>query len=76
MVNIKSTSNAIWWIKNPNAGKLGNSNGNGRGRGAAGDGRKASLGSSFCLDMADLVRNISLQGYNKLLAPELTLVER
>lgn len=69
MVNIKSTSNAIWWIKNPNAGKLGNSNGNGRGR-------KASLGSSFCLDMADLVRNISLQGYNKLLAPELTLVER
>lgn len=72
MVNIKSTSNAIWWIKNPNAGKLGNS----KGRGAAGDGRKASLGSSFCLDMADLVRNISLQGYNKLLAPELTLVER
>ncbi|KAH8406642.1 hypothetical protein KR222_001547 [Zaprionus bogoriensis] len=64
MVNIKSTSNAIWWIKNPTGGKLGN------------DGRKASLGSSFCLDMAELLRNISLQGYNKLLAPELTLVER
>lgn len=68
MVNIKSTSNAIWWIKNPNAGT-------GRAA-AAGDVRKASLGSSFCLDMADLLRNISLQGYNKLLAPELTLVER
>lgn len=75
MVNIKSTSNAIWWIKNPNGG---NGRGRGRGRGAAGagDGRKESLGSSFCLDMADLLRNISLQGYNKLLAPELTLVER
>lgn len=71
MVNIKSTSNAIWWIKNPNGG-----NARGRGGAAAGDGRKASLGSSFCLDMADLLRNISLQGYNKLLAPELTLVER
>lgn len=72
MVNIKSTSNAIWWIKNPNGG---NARG-GRGGAVAGDGRKASLGSSFCLDMADLLRNISLQGYNKLLAPELTLVER
>lgn len=73
MVNIKSTSNAIWWIKNK---KSGGKWGNGNGRGAARDGRKASLGSSFCLDMANLLRNISLQGYNKLLAPELTLVER
>lgn len=73
MVNIKSTSNAIWWIKNPNGG---NGRGWGRVAAVAGDGRKASLGSRFCLDMADLLRNISLQGYNKLLAPELTLVER
>ncbi|KAH8381332.1 hypothetical protein KR093_002819 [Drosophila rubida] len=67
MVNIESTSNAIWWIKNPNAGKVGK---------AVGDGRKASLGSSFYLDMVELLRNISLQGYNKLVAPELTLLER
>ncbi|KAL7729761.1 hypothetical protein ACLKA6_014627 [Drosophila palustris] len=66
MVNIESTSNAIWWIKNPNAGKVGGNDG----------GRKASLGSSFYLDMVELVRNISLQGYNKLVAPELTLLER
>jgi len=66
MVNIESTSNAIWWIKNPNAGKVGGNDG----------GRKASLGSSFYMDMVELVRNISLQGYNKLVAPELTLLER
>ncbi|XP_023166385.2 sodium channel protein Nach [Drosophila hydei] len=65
MVNIESTSNAIWWIKNPNAAKAG---------GTAG--RKESLGSSFCLDIAELLRNISLQGYSKLLASELTLPER
>ncbi|XP_030573973.1 sodium channel protein Nach [Drosophila novamexicana] len=65
MVNIESTSNAIWWIKNPSAAKA-----------VGGAGRKASLGSRFCLDMAELLRNISLQGYNKLLASELTLAER
>jgi len=70
MVNIESTSNAIWWIKNPNAGKVGGNDAGGNG------GRKASLGSSFYLDMVELVRNISLQGYNKLVAPELTLLER
>ncbi|XP_030371229.1 uncharacterized protein LOC115621662 [Scaptodrosophila lebanonensis] len=70
MVNIKSTSDAIWWIKNPKGAELKES-----GRGRAG-GRKKSRDASFCLDMADLVRNISLQGYSKLLAPELTLCER
>ncbi|XP_016932138.4 sodium channel protein Nach [Drosophila suzukii] len=66
MVKLDSTSNAIWWIKNPKAGKEKKSKGQ----------RKASLGSAFCLDMADLLRNISLQGYNKLLAPDLTLGQR
>ncbi|KAH8311971.1 hypothetical protein KR044_008825 [Drosophila immigrans] len=78
MVNIESTSNAIWWIKNPNAGKVGKADaagGNGKGKGK-GDGRKASLGSSLYQDMVELLRNISLQGYNKLVAPELTLLER
>ncbi|EDV91046.1 sodium channel protein Nach [Drosophila grimshawi] len=76
MVNIETTSNAIWWIKNPNAPKVGDaSHGGVRGAGR-GDGRKSSIGSIFCLDMAALLRNISLQGYNKLLAPELTFVER
>lgn len=65
MVNIESTSNAIWWIKNPNAAKAG---------GTAG--RKESLGSTFCQDIAELLRNISLQGYSKLLAAEFTLLER
>ncbi|XP_062126004.1 sodium channel protein Nach [Drosophila sulfurigaster albostrigata] len=77
MVNIESTSNAIWWIKNPNAGKVGKADAAvGKGAGGKGDERKASLGSSFSLDMVELLRNISLQGYNKLLAPELTLLER
>ncbi|ALC47831.1 CG31105 [Drosophila busckii] len=69
MVNIESTSNAIWWIKNPNADRKRRSAERGRAR-------KESLGSSFCLDMAVLVRHVSLQGYDKLLAPELTLLER
>ncbi|XP_016960071.1 sodium channel protein Nach [Drosophila biarmipes] len=66
MVKLESTSNAIWWIKNPKAAKEKKSKGQ----------RKASLGSAFCMDMADLLRNISLQGYNKLLSPDLTLGER
>ncbi|KMZ05691.1 sodium channel protein Nach [Drosophila simulans] len=66
MVKLASTSNAIWWIKNPKAAADNNSKGQ----------RKESLGSAFCLDMADLVRNISLQGYNKLLSPDLTLGQR
>jgi len=66
MVKLASTSNAIWWIKNPKAAGEHNSKGK----------RKNSLGSAFCLDMADLVRNISLQGYNKLLSPDLTLGQR
>jgi len=66
MVKLDSTSNAIWWINNPKAAKENKSKGQ----------RKASLGSAFCLDMADLLRNISLQGYNKLLSPDLTLGQR
>ncbi|KAH8288626.1 hypothetical protein KR054_006750 [Drosophila jambulina] len=62
----ESSSNAIWWIKNPKAVKDKKSKGL----------RKSSLGSAFCLDMADLLRNISLQGYNKLLSPDLTLGQR
>ncbi|EDW16499.2 sodium channel protein Nach [Drosophila mojavensis] len=65
MVNIESTSNAIWWIKNPNAAKAGDT-----------AGRKVPLGSTFCQDIAELLRNISLQGYSKLLAAEFTLAER
>ncbi|XP_043652138.1 pickpocket protein 19 [Drosophila teissieri] len=66
MVKLAATSNAIWWIKNPKAAAEMKSKGQ----------RKESLGSAFCLDMTDLVRNISLQGYNKLLSPDLTLGQR
>ncbi|XP_016998945.2 sodium channel protein Nach [Drosophila takahashii] len=66
MAKLESTSNAIWWIKNPKADKEKKSKSL----------RKTSLGSAFCLDMADLLRNISLQGYNKLLSPDLTLGQR
>lgn len=61
-----SSSNAIWWIKNPQAAIDKKSKGL----------RKSSLGSAFCLDMTDLLRNISLQGYSKLLSPDLTLGQR
>ncbi|XP_017141318.1 sodium channel protein Nach [Drosophila miranda] len=69
MVNTEATSNAIWWIKNPKNPKAR------RTKGPSGL-RKKSLGSAFCLDMADLLRNISLQGYNKLLSPDITLGQR
>ncbi|XP_026851125.1 sodium channel protein Nach [Drosophila persimilis] len=69
MVNTEATSNAIWWIKNPRNPKAR------RTKGPSGQ-RKKSLGSAFCLDMADLLRNISLQGYNKLLSPDITLGQR
>ncbi|KAH8383589.1 hypothetical protein KR009_009458 [Drosophila setifemur] len=66
MAKPETTSNAIWWIKNPKAASEKKSKGT----------RKNSLGSAFCLDMTDLLRNISLQGYNKLLSPDLTLGQR
>ncbi|XP_061394788.1 pickpocket protein 28-like [Musca vetustissima] len=49
MVDIKSTSNAVWWIKNPSQHKR----------------RHESLGSKFSKDMTDLFSNISLHAYNK-----------
>lgn len=66
MAKPSTSSNAIWWIKNPKADKENKLKGL----------RKKSLGSAFCLDMTDLLKNISLQGYNKLLSPDLTLGER
>ncbi|KAH8335649.1 hypothetical protein KR074_007695 [Drosophila pseudoananassae] len=66
MAKPSTSSNAIWWIKNPKAANEKKLKGL----------RKHSLGSAFCLDMTDLLKNISLQGYNKLLSPDLTLGER
>lgn len=66
MAKPSTSSNAIWWIKNPKAEHEKKLKGL----------RKNSLGSAFCLDMRDLLKNISLQGYNKLLSPDLTLGER
>ncbi|BFF93018.1 sodium channel protein Nach [Drosophila madeirensis] len=70
-INTEATSNAIWWIKNPKESR-------GRRKNKKGPSglRKQSLGSAFCLDMADLLRNISMQGYNKLLSPDITLGQR
>lgn len=50
MVDIKSTSNAVWWIKNPKLHQRGSQ----------------SWGSKLSQDMTDLFRHISLHGYNKL----------
>ncbi|XP_044574246.1 sodium channel protein Nach [Drosophila ananassae] len=66
MAKPSTSSNAIWWIKNPKAEHEKKLKGL----------RKNSLGSAFCLDMRDLLKNISLQGYNKLLSPDLTFGER
>lgn len=60
MVDIKSTSNAAWWIKNPKELER----------------RKQPLGTKMCQDMTDLFRNISLHGYDKLLDAELYLYEK
>ncbi|KAH8278519.1 hypothetical protein KR018_004355 [Drosophila ironensis] len=66
MAKPKATSSAIWWIKSPKAAKENQARGP----------RKKSLGSAFCSDMTDLIKNISLQGYNKLMSPDLSLGQR
>ncbi|XP_073817261.1 pickpocket 22 [Musca autumnalis] len=61
MVDIKSTSNAVWWIKNPTQPRPAVSQ---------------SLGSKFSKDMTDLFRNISLHAYNKFVDSGLLSCEK
>ncbi|XP_058984612.1 sodium channel protein Nach isoform X2 [Musca domestica] len=60
MVDIKSTSNAVWWIKNPSQQRR----------------HSESLGNKFAKDMTDLFRNISLHAYNKFVDSGLLSCEK
>ncbi|XP_037943863.1 sodium channel protein Nach-like [Teleopsis dalmanni] len=70
VVDIKSTSNAVWWIKNPTETWM-------RGiRHKQQSQRKQSEHASLCHDLADLFRNISLHGYANLIITQHSVWEK
>ncbi|CAD6993459.1 unnamed protein product [Ceratitis capitata] len=62
---MKSTSNAIWWIKSPKKAEK-----------WAAKKRKQSVGSTFSNDMTNLFRNISMHAYGKLVDRTLNIWEK
>uniref|UniRef100_A0A1A9ZBM3 Sodium channel protein Nach n=1 Tax=Glossina pallidipes TaxID=7398 RepID=A0A1A9ZBM3_GLOPL len=64
MVDIKTTSSAVWWIKYPQQQQQQQAE------------HTQSRAIRLCQDMTDLFSNISLHGYNKLFDSELLLYEK
>uniref|UniRef100_A0A1B0G526 Sodium channel protein Nach n=1 Tax=Glossina morsitans morsitans TaxID=37546 RepID=A0A1B0G526_GLOMM len=65
MVDIKTTSSAVWWIKYPQQQQQQQQ-----------AEHTQSRAIRLCQDMTDLFSNISLHGYNKLFDSELLLYEK